>query len=289
MLLPSPRVVAVAAIAVARVASAADANCPSSAAIAAELGRLPDSGAIALLWRSEVTAEGDTLRILLRDRAGQVLGVREIEVPRDCRQRAAVAALVLAAWSHEWIEPASAVAAATPSVAPPGRRAELGLEGDVHRDGTGMAPGATVLAGLQLSGPFDAGVFAGFAARREQQLGPGAVEYSLARAGAGLVYRTQPGATWIDAGLFPFVGRLGVTPRSLPAARAVALWAGGLEARVRLGLTWRRLMPFVAGSVGRTFVRDRLTLEDVPEPAAISPWDLHVGIGLAASLGGENR
>jgi hypothetical protein len=69
----------------------------------------------------------------------------------------------------------------------------------------------------------------------------------------------------------------------------VALWAGALEARVRLGLTWRRIMPFVAGSLGRRFVRDRLTLEDAPDPAELSPWDFQVGIGLAASLGGENR
>jgi len=282
--LPSPRAVAVTAIAVARVAWAADAPCPAPSAIAAELARLPESGALTLLQRSEVTAEGRTLRIVLRDGAGQVLGVREIEAPRDCGQRAAVAAVVLAAWAHTWEGPA--VTVAPPAV--PRRWAEVGLQGGAHHDGAGMAPGATVLAGLQLSGPLHAGAIAGFIAARQHDLGPGAVGYSLARAGAGVVYRAHPGATWIDAGLFPLIVRRQLTPRNLPAARGVALWAGALEARLRLGVTWRRIMPFVCGGVGRTFVRDRVTLEDVPEAAELSPWDFNVGIGLAVVLGGDN-
>jgi hypothetical protein len=32
-------------------------------------------------------------------------------------------------------------------------------------------------------------------------------------------------------------------------------------------------------------VRDRVTLEDVPERAEVSPWDLSVGIGFAVMLG----
>lgn len=281
----SPWVVAVTAIAVARVAWAAETDCPAPAAIAAELERLPDSGALARLGRSEVTAEGRTLRIVIRDGTGHALGVREVEAPRDCRQRAAVAAVVLAAWSHEWDVPAATVPPTPPRVTVERRRGELGLQAGLHFDGAGVAAGATALAGLQLGGPFEVGIVAGFVAAREHELGPGAIAYSLAHAGAGIVYRAESGATWIDGGLFPLLVRLGVTPRSLPAARPVALWTGALEGRFRLGLTWRRFAPFVCGSVGRRFVRDRLTLEDVPQSAELSPWDAQVGIGVAVGLG----
>ena len=155
----------------------------------------------------------------------------------------------------------------------------------MHHDGTATASGATLLAGLHLSGPLGAAVTAGFVGARARELGPGAIGYTVARAGVGLVYRVHPGPTWLDAGIFPLIVRLGVTPRNLPAARAVALWAAALEARVRLGVTWRRIAPFVSASVGRRFVRDRVTLEDVPEHAEVSPWDLQVGIGFAVMFG----
>ena len=288
MLLRSPPVAALMVVVAygGQVAWATEAACPTQAAITAELERLSGGEALGRLGRSEVTVEGRTMRVVLRDSGGQVLGVRELEAPRECRQRAAVAAVVLAAWAHDWDSPPLSVAPAVAPAAPARWRAELGLQGGAHYDGTRMAPGATVQAGWQLSGPFSAGATAGFVTARERDLGPGAVGYSLVRAGVGLVYRARSSATWFDAGLFPLIVRLGITPRALPAARAVALWTGALEGRFRLGLTWGSIMPFVSGSLGRRFVRDRVTLEDVPESADISPWDLQLGIGIAVRLGG---
>jgi hypothetical protein len=282
MALPTPRAVAVAiAMAVARVAVAADSPCPTPAAIAAELQRLPGSGGGAALARSEVAVDGRTMRIVLRDSDGRMLGVREVEAPRDCRQRAAVAAVVLAAWSHTWenTELPSVPAAA------PRRLAELGLQGAAHHDGRRVSPGVALLAGLQLSGPLGAGVIADFTTERALALGPGAVAYSFARVGAGPVYRWERGTAWIDGTLFVQIVRLAVTPRDLPGAGATALWAAGAQARVRGGLWWGPLMPFLAASVGRRFVRDRLTLDDDPGTAELSPWDVELGAGVALRFG----
>ena len=70
---------------------------------------------------------------------------------------------------------------------------------------------------------------------------------------------------------------------------AAALWGGAAQARVRLGLSWRSLAPFLCVGAGRRFVRDRLTLDDDPGTTELSPWDVELGLGVALLFGRGNR
>lgn len=290
MALSLARAAGVTVLAIAGVAAAAEPPCPSAADVAAELRRLPGGAAAAQTQRSEVTVAGRTMRVVVRNDAGQVLGVREVEAPRDCQQRAAVAAVMLAAWSHSWAE--AAPTAPPPDAAPPpprrDRTAELGLQAGVHHDGRALAGGGALLGGVELTGPLGVSALVDFATTREQPLGPGAVEYAFVRVGAGPVYRAHAGDAWLDAGLFPQLVRLTVSPRGLAGASGAVLWAGALQARARVGLRWGRLRPFVSAGLARRLVRERLTLDDDPGTAELSPWDLEVGAGVALQLGGEN-
>jgi len=77
-------------------------SCPSGDAIAAELNRLGAGAALSALGSSQVTIKDRTMHVVLLGRDGSLLGDREVAAPDDCNERAAVAAVFIAAWVGEW-------------------------------------------------------------------------------------------------------------------------------------------------------------------------------------------
>lgn len=96
--------------------------CPAHQAVEAELERLGALTAVAELGTAEVAMRESVLDIVMRDRQGVVLGRRALDAPPGCEARAAVAAVLIAAWAGDWVRtgvPAREGAApATPVVAP---------------------------------------------------------------------------------------------------------------------------------------------------------------------------
>jgi hypothetical protein len=77
-------------------------TCPSGAAIAAELDRLGASAALTALGSSEITIKDTKMHVVLRGQNGSMLGARDVAAPEACNQRAAVAAVFIAAWVGAW-------------------------------------------------------------------------------------------------------------------------------------------------------------------------------------------
>jgi hypothetical protein len=78
------------------------AACPSADSVAAELDRLGAFAALAALGTPEVTIEGAKMHVVLRGHDGSILGSREVAAPEACHERAAVAAVFVAAWVGAW-------------------------------------------------------------------------------------------------------------------------------------------------------------------------------------------
>src|SRR5208283_5102629 len=77
-------------------------SCPSGDAIVAELDRLGAVAALSALGSSQVTIKDTKIRVVLLGRDGSLLGDREAAAPEDCNERAAVAAVFIAAWVGVW-------------------------------------------------------------------------------------------------------------------------------------------------------------------------------------------
>ena len=78
--------------------------CPAAEAITDEIARLGANAALAQVGTAEVKSGDGELHIAIRDRQGIVLGSRAVEAPADCTARAALAAVLIAAWTGDWIK-----------------------------------------------------------------------------------------------------------------------------------------------------------------------------------------
>src|SRR3954468_22017845 len=121
--------------------------CPSTSQVDAELQRLGESATLERLGDSEVTVVGETMRVVLRDRAGATLGVREVVAPSGCAERVSLVAVLLVAWAKTWNETALAPAAPPAPPPPPDEReVEAGIAVGVTADGDARAPAGSLLA-----------------------------------------------------------------------------------------------------------------------------------------------
>src|SRR3954468_6990166 len=173
--------------------------CPSTSQVDAELQRLGESATLERLGDSEVTVVGETMRVVLRDRAGTTLGVREVVAPSGCAARVSLAAVLLVAWAKTWNETAF-VPATRPEPAAPlrGREVEVGIAVGGSADGDARAPAGSLLAVLQIHQALGAALTAGVAGQRQVPLGPGAATYVVSRLGGGLAVRVGSDFIWTD-------------------------------------------------------------------------------------------
>ena len=267
-------------------APSSPAICPTASQIDAALQRLGEDATVDRLGESEVTVVGGTMRIVLRDRAGAMLGVREVPAPAECAKRVSVAAVLLAAWAKTWGETALAPAERAEVSAP--RRAHelelgIGLGGSV--DGDARAASGGLLAGLHLYRGLGAAMAADVAGQRQVALGQWAATYLVSRLGLGVALRVQPGFVWADVALLPQITRLSVEGKNLTTSHTAAVWGASVEGRGRIGLRWGGVAPFVSIAVNRALVRQTLTLDDRPDSARLSSWDVGVVLGVSWIFG----
>jgi hypothetical protein len=123
--------------------------CPSAEDIAARWAAL---GAETLAGEAHISVDEDRLRVVLLDRDGGVRADRELRVPPSCSERAAIAAVVLAAWAT----PASPPPPPAPTVItrpPPPATIRRTLSTEIAASFVGAVAGAgfAASAGLDLS------------------------------------------------------------------------------------------------------------------------------------------
>lgn len=262
--------------------------CPTAQQIDAELRRSGEAAALAGLGDSEVTVVGSVMRVVLRDRTGITLGVREVMAPSACAERVSLAAVILVAWAKTWDETALDPAARpAPVPSRPTRELELGLAAGGSADGDARAPAGTLLAVLQVHQALGATLAADLAGTRQVPLGPGAATYAVSRLGLGPVVRAGGGPFWVDAALLAQITRLSVGGKTLMTIRPATLWGTSVEARGRVGVSWGRLVPFVGLSIARALLRERLTLDDTNDSTRLSPWDVRAEVGVSWIFGGH--
>lgn len=260
--------------------------CPTASQIDAELHRLGEDATLAGLGDSEVTVVGGAMRVVLRDRTGTTLGVRDVAAPSGCAERVSLAAVLLVAWAKSWNETALDPAARPPLAAPRlSRELEVGVAIGGSADADARAPAGSLLTVLQIHQAFGATLAADIAGQRQMALGPGAATYMIVRFGAGPVVRAGSGLVWREVALLPQVTRLSVDGKTLMTTHASTLWGASVEARGRVGLRWGRLAPFVSLAVNRTLVLERLTLDDTNDSTRLSPWDVRVEVGVSWLFG----
>ena len=272
---------------VAATGAASSALCPTASQVDAELQRLGERATLERLGDSEVTVVGAVMRVVLRDRTGATLGVREVVAPSRCAERVSLAAVLLVAWAKTWNETAFAPATSPEPAAPErGREVEVGIAVGGSADGDARAPAGGLLAVLQIYRALGVALTADITGQRQVPLGPGMASYVVSRLGGGLAVRLGSGFVWMDGALLPQVTRLSLEGgKTLAATRAVVVWGASVEARGRIGVRWRRLAPFFSVALNRALVRERLTLDDTNDSRRLSPWDVCAAVGVSWTFG----
>jgi hypothetical protein len=272
------------------------AACPSQATVAAEIDRLGARPSLAEVGNAEVAVRDGNLRIMIRDGAGGVLGSRIVPAPVDCESRAKLAAVLIAAWTGDWIK-TNFGSQPRPTV-PPAPQVSLaaqaqGLAEQVHidvgafgfgiHDGDAGAVGGGVQAGLRWH-TLGLAVVAEGSSDRQRALGPAYARYSFLRAGAGLSARRQWSRTFADVVLVPEIVRYALSGVGLSVPRGVASWNLCADLRFRFGLSFGRISPFAYVGASWTLLKDDLRVYDGTDSTALPRANLAAGLGISLTL-----
>lgn len=269
--------------------------CPSDAELETELARAGAGDVPA----PELEVGEDRMRVVLRGRDGALLGSREVEAPASCRERAAVAAVLVATWMGIWPAapapapprdappPAEPVAPATPIVTevasasvPPARAIELGLHVGGAHDGSAAALAAAVELRRAVSGPLRVAIAASATSERDRNIGGAHAGYLRPAIEVGPVVRLGRSALQGEVGASARLGLLVVRGKDLAIAHRVSHPVPGAATSMRLVLARRQVSPFLAAGFGYWFVRQRLTLDDDGATAELPRWDVTASMGL---------
>jgi hypothetical protein len=280
----------VAALLAGAITVAPRAACPAQAAIAAGVDRLGARQALEQVGDAEVTVEGDNLRILIRDESGAALGSRTVAAPADCDARAEVAAVLIAAWTGEWIktnlgnQPQRPAVAPQPSAATAERvHVDIAALGFGMHDGDAGAWGGGAWAGFRRQ-TFGVVVLADGVMERQRALGPGQARYSLGRAGAGMSARQSWTWGFAEVALLPEIARYAIAGAGLVTPKTTVSWALWADLRVRFGLTFGPVSPFAYVGGSWSFLHQTLTLDDGSDPIVLSKANLAAGLGISLAL-----
>lgn len=290
----------------------ASSACPSGQAISAELEHLGVLAELAELGSAEVAVEGASMRVVFRGRDGAVLGVREVAAPTTCHERAATAAVFIAAWVGDWSMPDQAPASAgvpaqlfplpstTPMPLPPSvtkpvtptelaRRPRVEVAGWVlaTNDGDASAVGAGLFAAYRFARRATAAALIETTGERDIAVGPAVAAYRISRLGMGACVLRTWGPLFFDAGIFPELTMLTSRgTKQLDVGYSVTTWGAAMDLRVRLGLSAGRIAPFLFMAGSGTLPAQKLTLEgDAQAETTLSRWSYGAGVGLAILFG----
>jgi hypothetical protein len=265
------------------------APCPTAREVEQELLRLgAERGA-----RPEITITGNIMRVVLRSQEGKTVGSREVEAPVACRERATVAAVLVATWMGIWPEAANGAERAPPvsepkvisSPAPPAHVArssvEIGLAVEGAHDGNAPALGLALSASRALSGGLRAFVAASATTERDRSVGPATAGYMRPTLEAGPALRLGRGGVSGEIGLSGRLGLLILRGKDLPVTNFAMHATPGVGAYVRLHLGRRSYVPFVFASGVYWLAHQTLTLDNDDTLRSTLPrWDAAAGVGV---------
>ncbi len=264
--------------------------CPAQPAVAAEVARLGARRTLEQVGDAEVTVEGDSLRILIRDGSGAALGSRTVVAPVDCQARAELAAVLIAAWTGEWVktslggEPGRpAAVAATPASTAERLHLDIAALGFGMHDGDAGAWGGGAAAELRRQ-KWGLVVLGDGVAERRRALGPGQARYRLLRAGAGGSARQHWGWGFADVWLVPELVRYAIAGEGLVPEKSTVAWALWADLRVRFGLSLGAISPFVYLGGSWSFLHQTLALDGGGDPIVLSRANLAAGLGISVTL-----
>jgi hypothetical protein len=169
------------------------------------------------------------------------------------------------------------------------RRWEIAALGGAHHDGDRAAYGAGISLGADIGRRLGVALVGDFVGERRTPLAAGTATYSSGRIGAGLTWTVARGTIWADLGIFPQLTWLSAAGAGFSTERSSVLWGVAGQVRGRVGFIAARtgriiLAPFLATSATRAFTRERLTLDDVPDDARLSPWNVMIAGGIALNF-----
>lgn len=256
-------------------------SCPSPAEVESELAKTGVTGVAA----PNVEVVGDRMHVWLRGRDGTTVGSREVDAPADCRERATVAAVLVATWMGIWPEgpkPTSAGPAVDAAPVPaPRRGTELGLALGGAYDGNAAAPGLAIDVRRELLGPL--WLWFGLATSTERELTFGQAKAGYVRPAfdVGGALRFGRGAMRAD---FAASGKFGIVVfrgKDMPVTYSKTHPVTGASASLRLILQRERLSPFFVATATYWIGGQRLTVDDAVGVGATLPrWDASLGLGL---------
>jgi hypothetical protein len=271
---------------------APQAACPAQAAVSAEVDRLGARRTLEQVGDAEVTVEGNNLGILIRDGSGAALGSRTVVAPVDCQARAELAAVLIAAWTGEWIKtslgsPPAAPAVDRISIAPPAGsqppHVDLDAFGFGIDDGDAGAFGGGLQAGLRWQTIGLVLVVEG-STNRQRALGPVYARYRFLRAGPGLMARRQWSLAFVDAALVPEVVRNTISGVGLSLPQDVTAWNVAADLRLRFGLSLGRVSPFVYMGASWSFLQEHLRVHDSNDSTSLPRANIAAGLGISLTL-----
>ena len=262
-------------------------GCPTAGAVEAELVRLGARSSLSDVGTAEVRVEGATLFVRLWDGAGNTLGERHVDAPAGCVDRAALSAVLIAAWTGQWrktslggdpkpmVETPAKPRAASPWIMGAGAHAFILHDGDQRGSGAGIS--ARVGRGwFFLQGLFEA------TSERERPIYTGKAGYAFLRGGLGLGAAARWGKWGWDGTVTPLVARLSLEGKQLPESRQATSVGFALDGRTSVSVAW--FQPFLFLGLSIDLARQRLTLDDQPNRVDLSPLNLIFGLGISAKF-----
>jgi hypothetical protein len=269
-----------------------DAACPADADVEAELARVGAGQSV----HPEIEILGSQMRVVLRGQDGSTLGSREVEAPTSCRERATVAAVLVATWIGTWPRgaenpsPASTRTVTTPPtgspVPPPERRrTEIGLTFVGAYDGNAAGLGAVLEVRRTLIGPIRGFVMLSGTTERDRTIRPGAASYMRPALEVGPALDLGRGSIRGEIGISGRLGLMLLHGKDLPVTHDAIHVVPGMGSNLRLIFAGKRFSPFLLAGGAYWLADQTVTLDHDPStaasPAAQLPrWDVQVGVGV---------
>jgi hypothetical protein len=280
----------------------APAACPTQAEVDAELARLGAAG----VTPPEIAIADGRMRVVLRSRDGTAMGSREVELPETCRERATVAAVLVATWMGIWPQgpdaagageqptgltgnsaprganpasPATAAAPPAPAAAQGEHKVEYGLALAAALDSNRMAAGGAVEVRVCLVGPLYGLVGLTATTERNQRVGVAVAGYLRPALDVGVAVRMGRGRVQGEVGASGRLGLLIVRGKDLAVTHSAEHVAPGAAASLRLVFAGERFSPFVLGTSAYWFGQRHLTLDNDSATAELPRWDFSLGVG----------
>jgi hypothetical protein len=150
-------------------------------------------------------------------------------------------------------------------------------------DGDGGTYGGGVEAGL-IRRPLRLVALVEGTGERQRSLETGQAGYAFVRMGLGLGVRKSWQRVFVDFSLVPELARHALRGIGLIEPNHLAAWGLMADGRVRLGWRFARAAPFLYLGASWSLLRERLRIDDSPNPITLSRANLAAGLGISFTV-----